>query len=401
MSSLWRAGKAVDAAVVVDGVRFEAHTIVLMSMSGYFEMCFSSGMMEQQSASVELREMSATVFGAALEFFYFGRCTVDDTDLEELLLVAARLQAPALQDVAAAAVVERLSTTSCCRVWQLGTALNLPEIGKAASKLARNQFASFAHSQGFLSLTEEQLLSLILDDSLHVEEASVFEALVRWAKAQAPPPSEDSMAQLVAAVRFPLLPRDFIEQRVRTEALMQSARHREIVSRAFQDKVYGVNGAAHAPRCCPHAMKRAGFSALEIKQIMGASSEKAKELYALCREFKATQHGSVIGEQGTAVVTFDGQFSVMQSSHKDHTGPWVLPGVHFDREQLRSQVLSQALLSCSAARDQEIRLFNEWLRDDGPGGHLQGFFETGAGTYTGALMPSELLRYSVRPLRWC
>ena len=31
-------------------------------------------------------------------------------------------------------------------------------------------------------------------------------------------------------------------------------------------------------RSALHAMKRAGFSALEIKQIMGASSEKAKEL---------------------------------------------------------------------------------------------------------------------------
>ena len=61
-----------DCLLVVDGVQFHAHRVVLAASSAYLRGLFASGMREASEAAVTLHDFSAAVFRVLLGFMYAG-----------------------------------------------------------------------------------------------------------------------------------------------------------------------------------------------------------------------------------------------------------------------------------------------------------------------------------------
>ena len=73
-------------------------------------------------------------------------------------------------------------------------------------------------------------------------------------------------------------------------------------------------------------MKASGATPLQVKEKVRPGSREARELFEHCAEFE--RHiGTVHGEEGTEVVTFEGTFGTMESCDSDDRGPWHLLGV--------------------------------------------------------------------------
>ena len=74
-------------------------------------------------------------------------------------------------------------------------------------------------------------------------------------------------------------------------------------------------------------MKASGATPLQVKEKVRPGSREARELFEHCAKFALDLDGTVRGEEGTEVVTFEGTFGTMESCDSDDRGPWHLSGV--------------------------------------------------------------------------
>ncbi|VCW83747.1 unnamed protein product, partial [Gulo gulo] len=84
-------------------------------------------------------------------------------------------------------------------------------------------FADVVLSEEFLNLGIEQVCSLISSDKLTISsEEKVFEAVIAWVNHDKDV-RQEFMARLMEHVRLPLLPREYLVQRVEEEALVKNS----------------------------------------------------------------------------------------------------------------------------------------------------------------------------------
>ena len=237
----WRRAQFCDAKVSAAGVVFDAHRVVLSAASGFFDGAFSAGLAESATASVAISDTSAEALRLALEFVYEGCCRVEESALVELLEAASFLRIAPLVDAAAAELEARLSAHNSFAAMSLAESHGLAPLMDAARQTALQRFEACVREEGLGGLSYEQLLSLLSDDGLTTREEAVHEAVVSWANAQTPPPSEERLLALFKLVRYPLIPRPFMEATVLNEPLLQPGPlMAHVLQHAFMTIAYGT-----------------------------------------------------------------------------------------------------------------------------------------------------------------
>ena len=242
MVDMWRQGTLCDATITAEGCDFEVHRNVASAGSEFFFGAFTSGLAESGSASVSLPEIKAAAIEAVLCFLYTGACEVDEVALSSLLTASAYLQTTTLTEAVAAKIEERLEPHTCLDVWEVADAHNLPGLATAAKETALKHFEAVAIEGGtsattqrsFTALPHARLLELLADARLTAtKEEAVHDAIVRWAQAQSERPTDEALLPLFAAVRYPLVSREFFEKLSTQEPLLQGALGAKVFSTAF------------------------------------------------------------------------------------------------------------------------------------------------------------------------
>lgn len=215
---------------------------MLAASSSFMKSAFTVGLVETSTASVSLEEMEAAVFEAVLEFVYAGTCTFSEPLALEVLRAASRLGIKPLEAEVVAHVTKTIKPLSCLSVWRAGDLLMLHPLVEAATKCAKEAFATVATTEEFLGVGAPWLESLLASDELVVDaEEQVFEALQRWHASQRPPPSHEALDRLLALVRWPLMNQGFVAENVNTAPMVRSHLDGMVtVLKAFQDALYGA-----------------------------------------------------------------------------------------------------------------------------------------------------------------
>ena len=250
MIAYWREGKMCDGCISAEGRDFDVHRTVVMVGSDFLEGAFGSGLAESDSAHVTLPEMSAVAVEASLNFLYTGECEVTEPELFTLLPAAAFLQIATLVAAVAAKIEERLTPRSCFEAWALADTHSLSSLAKAAKETALKQFETVASIDGFVGLPHARLLELLSDERLVTKsEEAIHEAVLRWARAQQPATDDASLLLLLKTVRYPLVSKEYFEQTVLNEPLLDGT--------ALGSRLFGhvVASTAFGPK----ARQRVGF----------------------------------------------------------------------------------------------------------------------------------------------
>ncbi|CAG7820419.1 unnamed protein product [Allacma fusca] len=74
-----------DVSLVVEGVSFPAHKIILAARSNYFRALLYGGMRESTQAEIELKGATTASFKVLLKYVYTGRMALADLK-EEIVL---------------------------------------------------------------------------------------------------------------------------------------------------------------------------------------------------------------------------------------------------------------------------------------------------------------------------
>ena len=236
----WREGKLVDGRITAEGQTFHVHRTAVMVGSEFLEGAFGSGYAESSSAHVTLPEISARCLEAALAFLYTGECEVAEVELVALLPAAAFLQIGTLVAAIAAKLQQRLTSQSCLDAWALADTHDLKKLANAAKETALNHFDVVATLDGFVGVPLARLHELLTDERLETRrEELVHEAVMRWVRAQEPPPDDVSLLRLLMAVRYSQVERGYFERIVMGEPLLEGSLGARLFGQAFVSVVFG------------------------------------------------------------------------------------------------------------------------------------------------------------------
>ena len=234
--SMWREGRLCDVTIVVEGRSFPAHRLVLSAESPlYMKPMLSTSFAESKEQTITLKEVSSSLFEAALTFMYTRRCTLaSELELQPLLQTACMLQVPALQAAAEQAMVDKLIPATCAAAIDLASHLPLAHLMASAQKLALAAFVDVSGSDTFHLLPLARLETLLAHDELCAKEEQVFDGLQKWLGKQPAPPSAEEEARLLQHVRFPLMKgRDYVLEQVEKSPLV--ARHSLIYAQSLRE----------------------------------------------------------------------------------------------------------------------------------------------------------------------
>jgi hypothetical protein len=250
LTELWREGALCDVEIAIAGSSFSAHRVVLAAESLYMRGRFAGHFADSVSPRVELSEVEAADFQAAIEFMYTGRFSFAEERLPPVLELACRLQIPALQEAAERAIQDLMDPSSCVDVMLLAERLTLPALADAASVLALEHFGStevVGHSH-FTQLPLARFRGLLHDDRLVAKEVMVFDAAVRWLAAQTPAAPDETERELLEQIRFPVIDKKAMAEKVEVHPLVK--KHADIALSALREALSGEQTPRTQLRLC-------------------------------------------------------------------------------------------------------------------------------------------------------
>jgi hypothetical protein len=237
LSAMWQQDKLCDVTVEVkaDGRTFRAHRNVLAAESAFFMGMLTGDYSESSAAHITLHDEQASIFECALHFMYNRTCSLSTAnELQPLLECACRLQITSLQAVAETAVIGRLTSDNALAALSIADHLSLPDLARAAKKVVSDDFSAVLASGAIKELSAELLGELLSSEDLGVtKEEHAFEAVVAWVDGQSHPPSPEVTEGLLARVRFPLMPSEYVRTVVEPHALVLA--HPRVVISAFRE----------------------------------------------------------------------------------------------------------------------------------------------------------------------
>ncbi|XP_023387705.1 kelch-like protein 3 isoform X2 [Pteropus medius] len=246
-----------DVMIVAEDVEIEAHRVVLAACSPYFCAMFTGDMSESKAKKIEIKDMDGQTLSKLIDYIYTAEIEVTEENVQVLLPAASLLQLMDVRQNCCDFLQSQLHPTNCLGIRAFADVHTCTDLLQQANAYAEQHFPEVMLGEEFLSLSLDQVCSLISSDkltvsseekftepSLHPCEAGfaviptlqmrksetgeelislskVFEAVISWINYEKETRLEH-MAKLMEHVRLPLLPRDYLVQTVEEEALIKN-----------------------------------------------------------------------------------------------------------------------------------------------------------------------------------
>ncbi|XP_034961399.2 kelch-like protein 3 isoform X3 [Zootoca vivipara] len=211
-----------DVVIVAEDVEIEAHRIVLAACSPYFCAMFTGDMTESKAKKIEIKDVDGLTLSKLIDYIYTAEIEVTEENVQVLLPAASLLQLMDVRQNCCDFLQSQLHPTNCLGIRAFADVHTCTELLQQANAYAEQHFPEVMLGEEFLSLSLDQVCSLISSDKLTVSsEEKVFEAVISWINYEKESRLEH-MAKLMEHVRLPLLPRDYLVQTVEEEALIKN-----------------------------------------------------------------------------------------------------------------------------------------------------------------------------------
>eukprot|EP00823_Brevimastigomonas_motovehiculus_P003647 TRINITY_DN225_c0_g1_i6.p1 TRINITY_DN225_c0_g1~~TRINITY_DN225_c0_g1_i6.p1 ORF type:complete len:506 (-),score=134.07 TRINITY_DN225_c0_g1_i6:201-1718(-) len=301
--------RLADCHFLVKEERIPAHRFVLATESPVFEALLYPWQMTKDNKiervldiptkDIVLDDIDPTLFKKVLRCVYTGKIKIESEEVQMLFLLAKRFQLDSLRCKCMSYMEDEVSADNVCDLMEQGRkVLNDPRFGLS---FIEEHTPEVLASKPFLSLSSESLNVILQSNKLTADELELFQALLRWGKAQFQKQKLDEeesknmqtvLGTLVDNIRFPLMEMsDFVSSVQSTGVL------------AAQDMLslytyWGAKSKTHS-RMKWSMEPRAGVSSFKDSEILDKPELKKKmvTLYSKTenikweRVFSAKEHG--------------------------------------------------------------------------------------------------------------
>ncbi|XP_025918956.1 kelch-like protein 3 isoform X10 [Apteryx rowi] len=179
-------------------------------------------MSESKAKKIEIKDVDGQTLRKLIDYIYTAEIEVTEENVQVLLPAASLLQLMDVRKNCCDFLQSQLHPTNCLGIRAFADVHACTELLQQANAYAEQHFPEVMLGEEFLSLSLDQVCSLISSDKLTVSsEEKVFEAVISWINYEKESRLEH-MAKLMEHVRLPLLPRDYLVQTVEEEALIKN-----------------------------------------------------------------------------------------------------------------------------------------------------------------------------------
>ncbi|KAJ8384048.1 hypothetical protein AAFF_G00211800 [Aldrovandia affinis] len=215
-----------DLKIIVEGKEFEVHQNVLASCSLYFKDLVKRLSGEKcvgEKLELSMSNIGADVLELLLEFVYTGSLIIDSANAKTLLEAANKFQFNTFCKVCVSFLEKQLTAGNCLGVLGMAEAMQCTELHSMAKAFALQNFPDVAGQDEVLSVSKDDLLSYLANDSLNTKaEELVYETVVKWTKKD-PASRGQHISELLAVVRLPFIHPSYLLNVVDNEELIKSS----------------------------------------------------------------------------------------------------------------------------------------------------------------------------------
>lgn len=210
-----------DVRLVADSVEIPAHKMVLASCSPYFHAMFTS-FEESKQERIVLQSVDSQALQLLIDYVYSSEVHVTEENVQVLLPAANLLQLTDVRDACCDFLQAQLHPTNCLGIRAFADLHGCIDLLSTSETYIEQHFPEVVECEEFLTLSHHQVSKLICSDRLTVpSEEKVFECVIGWVNHDLEN-RQAYLAELMEHVRLPLLPQDYLVQRVEEEPLLKS-----------------------------------------------------------------------------------------------------------------------------------------------------------------------------------
>ncbi|XP_024858188.1 kelch-like protein 7 isoform X2 [Kryptolebias marmoratus] len=214
-------GVLCDVTLVVQGRLFPVHRLVLAAASHFFRLMFTTNMQESVSQAVELHEVEPEIMEQLIGFLYTERISVNETNVQSLLLAADRYHIYPVKTTCLEFLEERTDASNCLGISALADLLDCPRLKAKAERFALRHFTKVVQFEEFPRLDVTRLVKLLQHDDLtDCTEEEVYDAASLWLRHDLPG-RQQHLEEVLSCVRFPLISQTFLLRTVQPEPMIQ------------------------------------------------------------------------------------------------------------------------------------------------------------------------------------
>eukprot|EP00112_Aurelia_sp_Birch-Aquarium-sp1_P005308 Seg160.4 transcript_id=Seg160.4/GoldUCD/mRNA.D3Y31 product="Kelch-like protein 3" protein_id=Seg160.4/GoldUCD/D3Y31 len=263
-----------DVAISAGSKEIRAHRAVLASASPYFYAMFTADLSESKQEVVTLKEVDPDALELLIEYCYTAEVPINEENVQTLLPAAGLLQLNDVINACCEFLKSQLHPTNCLGIRLFADMHSCRDLMQAAHSYIEQHFTEVMSCEEFLQLSAESIIEFIASDRLSVpSEDKVFEAVIAWVNYDVAN-RDSSLPKLIEYVRLPLLPRDYLIERVETEPL---------IKRSFACKDFLIEALKYhlVPRFqrsyiqSPRTRSRAPFGFPKVLYVVGGQAPKA------------------------------------------------------------------------------------------------------------------------------
>ncbi|XP_026114023.1 kelch-like protein 29 isoform X2 [Carassius auratus] len=232
----------------------------------------SSERSSRETCSGEKLELKMTNIGAdvlelLLEFVYTGSLVIHSANAKTLLEAANKFQFNTFCKVCVSFLEKQLTAANCLGVLAMAEAMSCTELHNMAKAFALQNFPDVAGQDEILSISKEDLINYLSNDSLNTKaEELVYETVIKWIKKD-PVSRVQHISELLAVVRLPFIHPSYLLNVVDNEELIKSSEAcRDLVNEA---KRYHMLPHARQEMQTPRTRPRLSAGVAEVIVLVG------------------------------------------------------------------------------------------------------------------------------------
>ncbi|KAG5848059.1 hypothetical protein ANANG_G00094350 [Anguilla anguilla] len=234
MESYLRHKQLCDVVLLAGERRIPAHRLVLSSVSDYFAAMFTRDVREAKQGEVKMEGVDPDALWALVQYAYTGRLELREDTIESLLSASCLLQLPAVVQACCCFLTKQLHPSNCLGIRSFADAQGCQDLHRVAHGYTMEHFLEVIRHQEFLLLPPGEIQKLLSSDDMNVpDEETVLAALLAWVQHDSTT-RQQHLPQLLAHIRLPLLPPQFLADMESNPLLRESMECQRLVMEAMK-----------------------------------------------------------------------------------------------------------------------------------------------------------------------
>ncbi|XP_029455481.1 kelch-like protein 8 isoform X1 [Rhinatrema bivittatum] len=229
----YEAGELCDVTLKVGSKLISCHKLVLACVIPYFRAMFLSEMAESTQTLIEIKDFDGDAIADLVKFAYSSRLTLTVDNVQPLLYAACILQVELVAKACCEYMKLHFHPSNCLAVRAFAESHNRIDLMDMADWYACEHFPEVVECEDFVNMSPHHLHKLLSSGDLNIQnEKQVYGAAIKWLHAN-PQHHALWLDELLAQVRLPLLPIDFLMGIVAKEEIVkQNLKCRDLLDEA-------------------------------------------------------------------------------------------------------------------------------------------------------------------------